>query len=181
MALATRRYSAIAAFWHWLSVVLIVGQFYTGYVFHQIYERGTPERGEMFMLHKTMGVLILLVALLRVATRLVKPAPALPPSLSDGHRTLAKLSHYAIYAFILVVPLTGLAAISADGGTTELLFGIHWPVIPGVSEALSDLMGEVHEKIVWAFVVLLAVHVYAGLYHHGRGTAAKGRMWPARP
>lgn len=171
------RYSAIAAFWHWLSAALVIGQFYSGYMFHKVFERGTPERAEMFGWHATLGYLLLVVALLRVATRLVKPAPPLPTALPERERVLAKISHMAIYAFIVLLPLGGILAIS-DRGTAELANGVTLPVIPGISESLSDLAGEMHGTFVWVFAALLAVHVAAAFYHQLRITPAAGRMWP---
>lgn len=175
-----RRYSAFAAFWHWLSAALILGLFYTGYMFHQVFEKGTAERADMFMWHKSLGILLLLVALLRVGTRYVAPPPALPAGLPAPEKLLARTSHSLLYFFIIFIPLTGLVKISDKGGMTDLVFGLQFPVIPGVSEALADLSGGIHEVIVWALAVLLVIHVLAALYHHGRGTAAAGRMWPAR-
>ena len=175
-----QRYSAVAAFFHWLSAALVIGLFYSGYMFHQVFERGTPERGDMFAWHKTVGILLLVVAVLRIGHRLMKPPPPLPAALPANERMLAKWSHRLLYFLILFIPLTGLIKISPDGGMTELKGGIDFPLIPGVSEGLSDLAGTIHENIVWAFAVLLIIHILAALYHHGRGTAAAGRMWPTR-
>ena len=175
-----QRYSAVAAFFHWLSVALVLGLFYTGYMFHQVLERGTDARGEMFTWHKTIGIALLIAAVLRLVHRLVSPPPTLPESLPARDRTLAAASHWLFYLLIIGIPLTGLIKVSPDDGSTELVGGLSFPTIPGVSESLSELMGELHEKIVWAFLLLIVVHVMAALYHHGRGTAAAGRMWPAR-
>ncbi|MBB3764247.1 cytochrome b [Sphingomicrobium lutaoense] len=175
-----QRYSALAAFFHWLSAILVLALLYTGYMFHQFYEKGTPERAEQFLWHKSLGILLLLVALLRVATRFMAPPPALPAGLPAPEKLLARTSHTLLYFFILFIPLTGLIKISPDGGMTDLVFGVQFPLIPGVSEGLSDISGTIHEYIVWLFAVLLVVHVLAALYHHGRRTAAAGRMWPAR-
>ncbi|MCM8557450.1 cytochrome b [Sphingomicrobium sediminis] len=177
MGVGIHRYSSVAAFWHWLSAALVLTQFYTGYMFHQVFERGTPERTDMFAWHKTFGVLLLVVAILRVATRFFKPAPPIPQQLEAWERVGAKVSHLLLYGFILLIPLGGLVAIS-DRGPVELKGGITIPALPGVTEPIADFAGDAHETYVWWFAALLGVHLVAGLYHQSKRTAAAGRMWP---
>lgn len=181
MGVQGKRYSATAAALHWLSAAMIVGQLWTGYMFHQFLERGTDERGAMFEAHRTLGVAILLVALIRLGHRLMRPAPVFPDDHPAWERALAVWGHRLLYVFMIGLPLGGLIAISDRGGPIELAFGIQIPAIPGVSKALSDVAGEAHSALAAAFMVLIIVHVLAALRHHGdRHSSARGRMWPSR-
>ncbi len=182
MGVQGKRYSALAAFYHWLSAILITAQLWTGYMFHKVLERGSEARGEMMAWHKTLGVLILLVVLLRLGQRLMKPAPEFPSDHPAWEQSLAKWGHRALYAFMLIVPLTGYIGVSGRGPEVELLGGITIPAIPGFDKDSAHEIGEFHVILVYAFVALLIVHVFAALRHHGdRPSSARGRMWPSRP
>jgi cytochrome b561 len=176
------RYSRGAALLHWLMAALVLLQIYVGWTFHHM-ERG-PARGEWFLWHKTIGVTILLLALVRLGWRLMHRPPPFPPELPRWQRLAATWNHRAFYFLIIILPLTGLTAISdgAESATTSLQFGLAFPLIPGVPEALGDLMGDAHEWLVKLTIALLALHVAAALKHQlfdrNRMT---GRMPPLPP
>ena len=181
-ASAATRYDRGAALLHWLMAALVLAQLYVGWTFHHM-ERG-PARGEWFLWHKTLGVTILLLALARLGWRLLHRPPPFPPELPRWQRLAAVWNHRAFYFLIIVLPLTGLAAISdgAERATTSLQFGLAFPLIPGVSEALGNLAGDLHEWLVKLTIALLVLHVAAALKHQffdrNRMT---GRMPPLPP
>ena len=72
------RYRRIVMWIHWITAILLVMQVYFGFMFHRVLEQGTPERAFVFGWHKTLGALILLLALARLAVRLLHP-PLHPP------------------------------------------------------------------------------------------------------
>ncbi|WP_106638768.1 cytochrome b [Allosphingosinicella vermicomposti] len=159
------RYNGGAVALHWMSAALILAQIYVGFTFHGM-ERG-PVRGEWFTWHKTLGALILILGILRLVWRLMHKPPPFPPELSRWERFAAVWNHRAFYVLIIALPLTGLAAISggADEATTRLAGGIPLPLIPGLSEAFGDAMGETHEILVKLTIALLILHVGAALKH----------------
>lgn len=167
------RYSASAATIHWLSAALIVAQIWLGFTFHD-FPKGSAERAFYFDWHKTVGVIILLLALGRLALRLMRPAPAMPDGVPGWHSVFATWGHRALYGLMILLPLTGLMAVSKGGATTGLLWGLNFPTVP-------DFLGlhESHEALAWAMIVLLVGHVVAGLYNQfaGDGRLA-GRMPP---
>jgi cytochrome b561 len=175
------RYDNVAVAIHWLTVVLLLTQVYVGFTFHGM-ERG-PERGEWFTWHKTIGALILLLSLARLAWRLGHKPPPFPPELPRWERVAAVWNHRAFYFLLIVLPLTGLLAVSggADEATTRLAGGIPLPLIPGISDALGDTFGSMHEALVRVTIALIILHVAAALKHqfldHSR---AEGRMPPFR-
>ncbi|HXG98969.1 MAG TPA: cytochrome b [Sphingomicrobium sp.] len=172
---ATVRYSHGAASFHWLTVALVLAQIYVGFAFHEM-AKGTPERGEMFAIHKTLGATILLVTLLRLGYRLMNPPPPYPADLLKWDRFIAVWSHRLVYFALIALPLTGLIAISGKGGMVDLLWGLKIPALP-----LGDgeLFGEMHEILVFITIGLLVIHVAAAIYHHLIARdAASGRMPP---
>jgi len=161
--------------------VMIVVQLFIGWMFHEVIEG--PARGTWFEWHKSLGVTILLMSLLRLAWRLLHRPPPLPTSMPAWQRIAAHLNHWAFYAVMIGLPLTGYAAVStgrralADGFVT-ILGGIRLPLLPLPSDA-HHWFEESHEFLVTATFVLLALHVGAVLKHYfiDRDGVA-GRMLP---
>lgn len=173
------RYRRIVMWIHWITAAVVVTQVVVGFLFHRVYEQGTPERMEMFAWHKTIGATILILALLRLAVRLMNPPPPYPSDEPKWKRFIAVWNHRLFYILLIVVPLTGLAAVSgrAEDGTVPLLFGLSLPAIPGIPE--ENDFGDVHEILVWTTLALVVLHVSAALYNQfvDRGPVAS-RMWP---
>lgn len=177
------RYNNVAAAIHWLTAILVVAQIYVGVTFGDM-PRG-PARGEWFTWHKTLGVTILILAVIRLAWRLAHKPPPFPPELPRWERLAAVWNHRAFYVVLFGLPLTGLAAVSggADEPTTRLVGGIPFLLIPGLSENAGDTLGGLHELLVWATLALLALHVAAALKHQflgGPQGRTAGRMPPFR-
>ena len=171
------RYTTVSVWFHWLSAFLIVIQIWTGFTFHDM-ARG-PARDAMFDWHKLVGVTILLLAVARLLHRLVVPPPALPKKMPGWEKAAANVSHIALYALMIIIPYTGIAAVSAraDGGMIDLKFGLQFPTLPGAS--LVGDIGSIHELLAKLLIGLLVLHVLAALYHQfGPTKIASGRMWP---
>lgn len=172
---ATARYGHAAATFHWLSAALVLLQLYLGFTFADL-PRG-PERMEIFTWHKTVGVAILLVAVLRLIQRRLNPPPPYPADMPVWDRRIAVWSHRVFYTLLFVIPLTGLIAVSKPGrSTVELAGGLSVPALP-----LGEGIGETHEPLVFLFIALLILHVAGAVWHQWiRGDAASGRMPPFR-
>lgn len=167
------RYSTTAAAIHWLSAGLIIAQIWLGFTFHD-FPKGSPERAFYFDWHKTVGVIILLLALGRLALRLMRPAPAYPDGTPGWHSALATWGHRALYFLMIALPLTGLMAVSRGGPWTELKWGLSFPTVPDFME-IHDL----HEPLAFAMIGLLVIHVLAAMRNQFMGDRLlAGRMPP---
>ena len=177
---AAIRYRSIVVWIHWLTAALVVVQIWLGFTFGD-YPRGSPERTELFSWHKTVGALILLMALVRLGVRLLNPPPPYPQDFPRWERALAVWNHRIFYVLLLILPLTGLAAVSgrAEDGTVPLLFGLALPAIPGIPKENS--FGDWHEWLVYTTIALVVLHVGAALKNQfvDRGPVAS-RMPPFR-
>ena len=173
------RYRKIVMWIHWITAILVVMQVYIGFMFHRVLEEGTPERAYVFGWHKTWGALILILALVRLAVRLMNPPPPYPADEPRWKRFIAVWNHRLFYILLIALPLTGLAAVSgrAEDGWVPLQLGLKLPAIPGVPR--ENEFGDVHEYLVWTTLGLVVLHVGAALYNQfiDRGPVA-GRMWP---
>jgi cytochrome b561 len=178
---AAIRYRSSVIAIHWITAALLVTQVLVGFCFSEFTERGTPERMEMFAWHKTLGAVILLLALARLGVRLVNPPPPYPQDFPRWERALAVWNHRIFYVLLIALPLTGLLAVSgrAEDGWVPLKFGLSLPAIPGVPK--DNEFGDVHELLVYTTLVLLVLHIGAALKNQfvDRGPVAD-RMPPFR-
>lgn len=178
-----RRYSNVAVAIHWITALVVLLQVGIGFAFAEFMESG-PERASVFAWHKTLGVLILVLTLVRLAYRLGNPPPPLPPELPRWRRTAALLNQYAFYFLLIVLPLTGLVAVSgmSPGGTTKLVGGISIPVIPGITKPIGETSGDLHVVLVFTTIALLLLHVAAALFQQFvEHDPVAGRMPPFQP
>ncbi len=175
------RYTNVAIALHWLLAVLLIAQIYVGWTFGDM-PRG-PERGEWFAWHKTLGVVILLLSIVRLGWRLANPPPPLPADMPGWEKALSRLVHVLFYVILIGLPLTGWAYISTGSGaqnssTTELLGGVPWPFIPGLPREWHNGFSMSHGVLVKTTYALIILHVGAALKHQFIDKRHNGRMPP---
>ncbi|PJK11644.1 cytochrome B [Lysobacteraceae bacterium NML120232] len=160
---ASTDWNALAKFFHWSIVVLLLVQ---GIVALLMDSFPREMRSTVMMLHKSTGVLILLLAIARVAWRLLSKAPPALPEVSAANRLLAHLGHLALYLLLFAVPLSGFL-MSAYGGRAVDFYGLFTlPTFVATNESLGEVMHQIHEPLFFALVLLAAAHMAAALYHH---------------
>ncbi|HAV06035.1 cytochrome b [Stutzerimonas stutzeri] len=150
---------------HWLVAVAVFGLFALGFWmvglnYYSSWYRTAPD------LHKSIGILLLLVMLLRVLWRFVSPAPA--PLASQGRltRTAARLAHGLLYLGLFVVMLSGYLISTADGRAISVFGLFEVPALITSIPNQADSAGLVHEYAAWALVIFAVVHALAALKHH---------------
>lgn len=155
------RYRPIVVWIHWLTALLVVTQVVIGLKFADM-PKG-PARMDLFAWHKTVGAAILILALVRLAVRLINPPPPYPSDFPKWERAFAVWNHRLFYALLIALPLTGLAAVSgrAEGGLVPIKFGLALPAIPGI--ASDNGFGDIHVVLVFTTLALLVLHVGAAL------------------
>ena len=167
-----RRYSNSAVAFHWVTVVLVLTQVVVGFTFAEFMDDG-PAKANLFAWHKLIGAVILLLTLARLAYRLKDPPPPFPVELPRWKRVAAVWNHRAFYFLLIVLPLTGLIAVSgmSPNGMTQLPAGITIPIIPGIGKELGEKSGDLHVVLVFTTLALLVLHVAAALGMGGSGKA----------
>ncbi|MGO8737647.1 cytochrome b [Rhodoblastus sp.] len=177
-----QRYDAVAVVLHWtmaLGIFVLIG------VGLAMKHAGLPKSRviQLFQLHKSIGVVILLLAVARLAWRLVRPAPPLPDALPALERKAAQAGHAALYALMLALPLAGWALVSTSPlNIPTVLFGIlPWPHI----SFLADLPDKapvhaaaqaLHKYGAYALIAVLVGHIGAALRHAVKGDVPLSRM-----
>jgi cytochrome b561 len=169
------RYGAVAMTFHWLIALLIAANLGLGFYFANVMDSHDPSFFAIVQLHKSIGLTVLSLSVLRLAWRLVNPIPPLPGDFSAPMRVLARGTHYLFYVLIIAVPMFGWATVSTSPrGTPTMYFGLfQWPHLPLLStlpraakREYVGMIGETHALLAYSALGLLVLHMSAALWHH---------------
>ena len=187
MPAVQERYSNVAITLHWLIALGIIVNISLGLYFADL-PRSDPDKFFLTQTHKSIGLTILVLSLIRVAWRLMNPVPSLPASMSPAIRFVAHATHFLLYFLILAIPLSGWLLVSSSPlGLPTMYFGwFAWPQLPYFSDLpraakkiWSHEFGTVHVYLAWSAIVLVLIHLVAALYHHFvRRDVVLARMLP---
>ena len=158
------RYGAVAQGFHWLIAVLIIAT-----IVIALYMTGlplSPEKIKTYNLHKSIGVTILALALLRLVWRFVSPPPPLPATMADWERAAATASHLTLYALLFAQPIIGIFHSSAANFPVVVWGAVTLPSVTAPDEELKKTLEALHSWLGWAFIALICLHVAAALRHH---------------
>jgi|APFEC2959095136_1045048.scaffolds.fasta_scaffold03894_2 cytochrome b561 len=175
------RFGLVARTLHWLTLLLLIGSF--SLAVSMVNMPFSPRKLEFYSWHKWVGVTIFLVVLLRLGWRLANPVPQQSPDTPRWQQRLAGLSHAALYAILIVMPITGWIMSSALNLPVVYLGLVHIPSPFGVDRALGETMKVVHLSLAVTLLVLVTIHALAALYHHFvlRDDVLRRMLpWPAR-
>ena len=170
----TLRYGSVAMAFHWVIALLIIANVVLGLWLGEFMERGDPLKYSVAQWHKSIGLTVLVLSVLRVVWRLMNPHPPAPWT-SPLMRGLSLASHYAFYFLIVAIPITGYVMASASplGNGTDYFGLFTWPNLPffdGMTREqlhpIHETWETVHETLAWSAIVLLPIHIGAALYHH---------------
>lgn len=163
---------------HWLTVALILGGAGLG-----LYMAGralSPETYRLYALHKSIGVTILALALLRLAWRLVDPPPALPATMAPLERRAAHAGHALLYALLIAQPVIGILHSNAAGFPIVVWSALPLPAVIGTDRALVAPLATAHGLTALALGIVAAGHALVAIHHHvARRDAVLWRMLPA--
>jgi cytochrome b561 len=174
------RYTSTAIALHWLIALLLLGQFAFGLTLEDI-ARGTPERGYYVNLHKSIGLLIGLLIVLRIAWRLTHKAPPLPDPTPGWQRRAAKFSHLALYLCMLVLPLSGYLASNFSKHGIKFFNAVRWAPWGPDDKVLYAFFNQTHHLAAALLALFVAVHLLGVAKHmliDRDGLLL--RMWPRR-
>jgi cytochrome b561 len=181
---ARDRYTTTAIALHWLIALLLLGQFAFGLMLDDI-PRGTPERGIYVNLHKSSGLLIGLLILLRIGWRLSHAPPPLPAAMPAWQRHASRLLHAALYLCMLMLPLSGYLASNFSKHGIKFFNVVRMPPWGPDDKTLYAVFNQIHHLAALLLALFVAVHVLAVAKHmliDRDGLLL--RMWPrgaARP
>jgi cytochrome b561 len=183
-AVGTSRYSLVSIVLHWAIALAIAGMIGLGWWMTDAIKDPAQASAafKAYQLHKSIGLTILVLSLVRLAWRFTHSFPPLPAHMPGWEQAAARASHLLLYAVMLLMPLTGWLYVSAGWNSTmnmpfaapTIWFGqFEWPHLPGLADASdatrSNVAGAamaVHANLAWGAVALIALHAAAALKHH---------------
>ena len=156
------RYDNVAMALHWLMALGIIALWLAGHMV-ELLPKG-PVRTEVIGVHKSVGVIILVLAVGRLAWRFTHIQPPLPASMPPWERLLAHAGHLGLYLLMVAIPLDGIV-MSQGGGHAVSVFGLVLPTFVDKNDMVRSIFKEGHEVLGWILAVVLAGHVLAALRH----------------
>lgn len=161
---SSQAWGAGAKLFHWVLAVLILAQVGLGLAAKGW--RLSPTKLDLFVWHKSLGILILVLVALRIAWRLANPVPSHPAGMPAWERAAARSAHLLLYLLMLALPFSGWIINSAS----NIPFRIFWqwplPALVGPSDAVADFAKTAHFWLFVAIALVVTGHIGAALRHH---------------
>jgi cytochrome b561 len=158
------RYSAVAQGFHWVIAGLIVTQFTLAWMADDL-PLGMHKLA-LLARHKSFGMTVLMLAVLRLLWRLFNRPPELPAGMSKAESILAKCTHIFFYILLFAMPLTGWLMSSAKNYSVSWFGRFTWPDLIGKNERAFELLKTTHQTLSWLLFALAILHILAALKHH---------------
>ncbi|MBB6193660.1 cytochrome b561 [Sphingobium wenxiniae] len=159
-----QRFSSLSIALHWVTVLLI-SAVYATILLRENYPKGTDIREGLKTWHFMLGLAVLALIVIRLMARLASRQPPITPEPSVWQALLASTTHFALYAFMVAMPVAGWVILSASGKTIPF-FGLELPALVGQSKTLAAQVKKIHETVGTIGYLLIGLHALAGLYHH---------------
>lgn len=162
-AAGTQRYNTVAIVLHWLIAAAVVFMVGLAWAMDDI-PKGTPERAFWFNLHKSVGVTIALLVVLRLLWRATHRPPPLPASMRSWEVAAARWNHALLYVLLLALPAVGFLASNFTRFGVKY-FGLQIGPLFAEDQAMRDNLQSVHAALAYTLIVLVMLHVLAALKH----------------
>lgn len=161
---ATDRYAALSIGLHWFTLLLFVAV-YGCIELRELFPKGSEPREALKAWHFMLGLSVLALVVLRLVTRVVKPAPQIDAETSKSQKLLTTLVHVMLYVLMIGMPIAGWLLLSAAGKPIPF-FGLTLPALVDPSKSLAGLLKQVHEAGGTVGYFLIGGHAAAALFHH---------------
>jgi cytochrome b561 len=156
------QYGTTAKVLHWLIVALLLVQYPIGWLMPDIHRNMKP--GAAMTFHVSIGLLILILIVLRLAWRLTHPV-APESSLPRWQRLSSEAVHWLLYALVLATTLTGWLFASFRGWSMSLFYLVPMPMLASGNAAAAKTINGLHQALEWMLLALIVLHVAAALAH----------------
>lgn len=157
-------WGTIAKSFHWLMAVLILAQLVIGKVADEM--ALSPQKLDLFVWHKSIGVSILLLALLRLSWRIGNPPPSPPPGIPHWETLLARIGHTSLYLLLFAVPISGWCVSDSSRIPFKAFWIVPMPDWLPSDRPAQEFAEDVHVMLIVALLIVLAIHIAAALRHH---------------
>lgn len=158
------RYDRVTAWLHWGIGALLLAEIAFGLLLDEIAPRATPARARVINLHKSVGIVLGLLIVVRIAWRLTHAAPPWPATMPPRRQRAARLGHVALYACMVVAPLAGYLGSNFSRHGVRF-FGTVLPPWGSDSPAAYSFLVGLHDASTYLLLGLVVGHVAMALKH----------------
>jgi cytochrome b561 len=159
------RYDATARTLHWLTVLLVAAMFVLGVSMVYLVPDSDPWSHRWFNTHESLGVVVLLVMLTRLAYRWGHPPAPLPAAVPRLFHHVGHANHVLLYTLLLIQPVVGLLRDNADGFQVTWFERVTLPSLTGKNAALAHALSVVHWYGAVLIALLIGAHIAGALFH----------------
>ncbi|HEX5755941.1 MAG TPA: cytochrome b [Arenimonas sp.] len=159
----SEHWGAVSLALHWLTFVLIIGLAIVGLVMTEL--PNSPLKISVYAWHKSFGLTVLGLTLLRLGWRLIGPVPA-PVPMPAWQRWAAAGTQGVMYVLLLAIPLSGWLYNSAAGFPLKWFGLFSLPKLSGYNPDLKHFAEETHETLFYLLALVILIHAAAALKHH---------------
>jgi cytochrome b561 len=163
-AKAVERYNRVAIILHWLIAIGVLVQIAFGWWMIEIPKNPVGVRAYYFNIHKSIGITLGFLILLRIVWRFTHGAPPLPDHIPGWQKLAAKASHFLLYACMLIMPVSGYLGSSFTKYPIKY-WGYTLPHWGWDAPAYKEICSQVHYATVIVFMTLIAIHFAAAVKH----------------
>ncbi|GGC58215.1 cytochrome b [Marinobacter halophilus] len=159
------RYGLVSMSLHWLVALAVIGLFGLGWwmvglTYYDPWYRQGPD------IHRSIGILLFITMLIRLAWRLLSPQPKPLPEHRRWEVQTSRMVHWLLYLLLFTAMTSGYLITTADGSSISVFGWFEVPSVTGRIRGMEDTAGAVHYWSTWALVALAGLHALAALKHH---------------
>ncbi|HEX2825780.1 MAG TPA: cytochrome b [Burkholderiales bacterium] len=159
------RYAPPARWLHWLTAALVLVAIFFGLWIKYFEPHDEPFKLRLYNIHESIGFVIFFVVLIRLLYRWRHPAPPLPFDTPPAIRVAAHVSHAALYALLVIMPILGFMATNAWGFPLKVFDVLPIPAPYGKNEALAKTLSFLHLCGAIALISVIGAHLMGVIYH----------------
>ena len=171
------RFALLSRILHWLMAVMLLAMLFIGVTM----VASLGDYHKLVAIHRPLGIILLILAVVRVINRMFTTLPPFPPTMSLMERWIATASERLLYALMLALPLVGWSMLSAGHYPIVMLGPVHLPPILPANPTLYAVLRKAHTILAYLLFVTFLAHLSAVLFHTlivRDGLLKRMALWP---
>ena len=165
-------YGNVSKILHWAMAIIIIGLMIVGLYMTGL-DREDPSRRELYHLHKAFGLMVILLAIIRIGWIFISRPPQLPAGLKVWEVKLAKSAKHFLYLLVLVVPASGYVMSTLLGYPVDVFGLFEFPMLFDKNKESGEIFRSVHWIIAYIMIGIVTLHITGALKHRLMDDAKK--------